>query len=82
MVSSGVKTTDSLWFPAASTAPKPGLYSNVPGTDASAHSCVALSCVPYVIGSGVGHWMADVALDHSERHAGQSCGVVRACPRE
>jgi hypothetical protein len=46
-VSAGVKVVVSVCpDPANSTVPAAGLYANVPGTDAVAFSCVALSGVP------------------------------------
>jgi hypothetical protein len=40
------------------TTPGPGKYSNVPGIDVLALSCLVLSDVPYEIRSGFDHKMA------------------------
>ena len=54
-VSVGVKTAVSVTVPTAGTVPAEGVYWNVPGVDAVAFSCVALSAVPAVIGARAGH---------------------------
>src|SRR5664279_1330264 len=61
-MSCGVKIKERVCFPSGSKASGAGKYSNVPGTDAVAQSCVALSCSPHLIGLGAGHSMTGSIL--------------------
>src|SRR5690242_15270768 len=56
-----MNVVDKVWLPALRTVPEAGVYTNVPGTDAVAFSCVLLKGVPYVIAEGVAHVIVGVA---------------------
>jgi hypothetical protein len=62
VVLAGVKITESVFVPAAGTAPEAGVYVKVPATEAVASSWVADRAVPYPIVAGVAHVITGAAL--------------------
>ena len=62
-MSVGVKVTERVSVPAAGMLPAAGVYTNVPGTDAVALSCVEESVVPKVIFAGLFQVITGVAWE-------------------